>query len=230
MENEQEAALLAIQTGLYVTWRSRKTNEDCCRVGASHKCFCGHLFSAHHSKGKSLPKCNKCTCRMFDYVPSRPEEVGDWWLPRRKGFNVHSWRAKCKCGAPHDQHDPVTRGGPCPSFVSNYMCIVCDSHQEEHDTVYESAAERTRAGRAVGKDFLPLAETPELQELVLGKGRPKGGNQRTRAAAALPESTPEDLLNCGKITTQEYYQMIAIKSESDGAAGAHQPPGGGQEG
>eukprot|EP00959_Pyramimonas_sp_CCMP1952_P345763 7241239-Pyramimonas_sp.AAC.1 len=97
------------------------------------------------------------------------------------GFNVHSWRAKCKCGAPHDQHDPVTRGGPCPSFVSNYMCIVCDSHQEEHDTVYESAAERTRAGRAVGKDFLPLAETPELQELVLGKGRPKGAHRSIKS-------------------------------------------------
>jgi hypothetical protein len=22
---------------------------------------------------------------MFDYVPNRPEEVGEWWLPRRKG-------------------------------------------------------------------------------------------------------------------------------------------------
>lgn len=39
----------------------------------------------------------------------RPEEIGEWWLARRKGFNVHSWRAQCKCRHGHPQHDPVTR-------------------------------------------------------------------------------------------------------------------------
>eukprot|EP00955_Chlamydomonas_euryale_P113298 366209-Chlamydomonas_euryale.AAC.3 len=37
----------------------------------------------------------------------RPEEVGEWWLPRRKGFNVHTWRAKCRCGHAHDVHEPL---------------------------------------------------------------------------------------------------------------------------
>jgi len=217
MEKEHDAAQLAIQTGLYVTWRSRKTNEDCCRVGPSHKCFCGHLFSAHHSKGKSLPKCSQCACRLFDYVPNRPEEVGEWWLPRRKGFNMHSWRAKCKCGTPHDQHDPITRAGPCATFVSNYLCVVCESHQEDHDTMYESASDRTRDGRAVGKDFLPLAETPDLQQLVLGGGggSSKGQRGKPKAVKALPDSTPEDLLSCGQITTQEYYQMIQSESSNE---------------
>lgn len=56
----------------------------------------------------------------------RPEEVGEWWLPRRKGFNVHTWRAKCRCGHGHDEHDPGTRRCRCgcPVFTSNFACLV----------------------------------------------------------------------------------------------------------
>ncbi|CAD7968706.1 unnamed protein product [Amoebophrya sp. A25] len=49
-----------------------------------------------------------CACKEFRFIPSRPEEVGEWWLVRRKGFDVRTWRAKCRCGAPHTEHHPVT--------------------------------------------------------------------------------------------------------------------------
>ena len=50
-----------------------------------------------------------------------------WHLPRRKGFNVHAWRAPCKCGHGHDAHDPVT--STCTACTNggqstpNYVCI-----------------------------------------------------------------------------------------------------------
>ncbi|KAK3245261.1 hypothetical protein CYMTET_45159 [Cymbomonas tetramitiformis] len=225
MNAENEAAQLAMRTGLYVTWRSRKTNEDCSRVGPKHKCFCGHLYSEHALKGRGLPKCTACPCRCYDFVPSRPEEVGDWWLPRRKGFNVHTWRAKCHCGQPHDLHDPVTRGGCCPGFKSNYLCIVCECHQEEHETVFEDEAERVAAGRPVREAFVPLAELPDLQKLVL-KPKPKGKAAPRRlggpkaAAEPPPEETPEQLMERGAITTTEYFELI----KSSGAEGSSAGP------
>ncbi len=68
----------------------------------------------------------------------RPEEVGDWWLPRRKGFNVAAWRAKCRCGHGHDEHDPGSRRCRCgcAGFASNFVCLVCDMKWEDHETVF----------------------------------------------------------------------------------------------
>ena len=66
------------------------TNEDCTRVGPSSKCFCGHLFKSH-AETRSLMrgecgggKDGPCKCKRFQFIPRRPEEVGEWWLPRRK--------------------------------------------------------------------------------------------------------------------------------------------------
>mmetsp|Transcript_38068 Transcript_38068/g.72980 ORF Transcript_38068/g.72980 Transcript_38068/m.72980 type:complete len:377 (+) Transcript_38068:326-1456(+) len=214
MKQEHEAAMHALHTGVYVTWRSTPSGTDCSRVGPSHKCFCGHRYSDHSlaAKGKTrgtIPKCTLCPCRAFDFVPSRPEEVGEWWLPRRKGFNVHAWRAKCRCGKAHDEHDPVSRGGCCSGFSSSYLCVVCECHQEQHETVFESELERAQAGRPVGKEFMPLADMPETQRLVLGGKK-----------AALPVGTLEDQLNSGAITTQQYYQMIQSSDQDAAAASA----------
>lgn len=137
---EEEAALHAIQTGLYVTWRGR-CGKDCTRVGPHSKCFCGHSFVDHtFIKRAVYPRCTSCPCQSFAYMPQRqvyrscvtrenaspprlqtlspfpscrPEEVGEWWLPRRRGFNVHTWRAKCKCGHGHDEHDVLTKRCRC---------------------------------------------------------------------------------------------------------------------
>ena len=54
MEWELKHAQEAIDCGIYVTWQSDATKQECFRVGSSSKCFCGHLFSQHEKKlGKS---------------------------------------------------------------------------------------------------------------------------------------------------------------------------------
>ena len=85
-------------------------------------------------------------CGRYQYIPHRPEEVGEWWLPRRKGFQLKQWRAKCKCKCGSDLHAPTgshrCTGCGCGAFVSDFLCVVCDRKWEEHETVTESAAER----------------------------------------------------------------------------------------
>nr|XP_042702683.1 protein FAM221B [Chrysemys picta bellii] len=44
---EREAALTAMQTGLYIGWRCPEYLWDCFRVGDLSKCFCGHLLREH---------------------------------------------------------------------------------------------------------------------------------------------------------------------------------------
>ncbi|XP_074984337.1 protein FAM221B isoform X2 [Caretta caretta] len=44
---EREAALKAMQTGLYIGWRCPEYLWDCFRVGDLSKCFCGHLLREH---------------------------------------------------------------------------------------------------------------------------------------------------------------------------------------
>eukprot|EP00241_Pyramimonas_parkeae_P010488 CAMPEP_0114273710 /NCGR_PEP_ID=MMETSP0058-20121206/29282_1 /TAXON_ID=36894 /ORGANISM="Pyramimonas parkeae, CCMP726" /LENGTH=239 /DNA_ID=CAMNT_0001393263 /DNA_START=112 /DNA_END=832 /DNA_ORIENTATION=- len=112
-------------------------------------------------------------------------------------------------GKAHDEHDPVSRGGCCSGFSSSYLCVVCECHQEQHETVFESELERAQAGRPVGKEFMPLADMPETQRLVLGGKK-----------AALPVGTLEDQLNSGAITTQQYYQMIQSSDQDAAAASA----------
>jgi hypothetical protein len=76
MRREREAALGAMASGDYGVWRSMKTNEDCGRIGASSRCFCGAPFSEHRSK---FPHgCTARVCDRFRYIPQRPEEVGEW--------------------------------------------------------------------------------------------------------------------------------------------------------
>lgn len=47
---ELEAAQLAIQTGLYISWRPRMPpydRQDCQRVGPNSRCFCDHSLKQH---------------------------------------------------------------------------------------------------------------------------------------------------------------------------------------
>ena len=86
MRREREAAQGALASGVYGVWHSTKTNDDCGRIGASSRCFCGAPFSEHRSKFPH--SCAARLCERFRYIPQRPEEVGEWWLPRRKGFGA----------------------------------------------------------------------------------------------------------------------------------------------
>ncbi|CAE8630359.1 unnamed protein product, partial [Polarella glacialis] len=118
------------------------------------------------------PKCGSCGCPGFRYIPRRPEEVGEWWLPRRRGFDVRLWRANCKCGHSHEEHDSSSlrcRGCGCPSFSSAWECVSCEGKWQDHETLWESEEERRHCGRSVGQAFMPLSSTPEVQQIVLSK-------------------------------------------------------------
>ncbi|XP_045230390.2 protein FAM221B isoform X2 [Macaca fascicularis] len=74
---EKDAALNAIQTGLYIGWRCPHYLWDCFRIGDESRCFCGHLLREHRIISDiSVPcKVSQCRCLMFCFIPSRPEEA-----------------------------------------------------------------------------------------------------------------------------------------------------------
>ena len=234
MRAEMRAAQEALTSKVYITWRSEVTGTDCSRVGSASRCFCGHTLAEHalvDSKNPRAPSCS-CGCKRFEFVPSRPEEVGMWWLPRRKGFNVHAWRAPCKCQHGHDMHDPKTRrcrSCGCRSFESSYQCIGCEAKQEAHETVFELECERIQAKRDVGPKFLPLSDTPELQHALFASieadaKKPNSEGARARAGGSAGAVTGthgeadgglslgglslEDQLEQGAISVVEYQQRI----------------------
>lgn len=172
---EKEAALFSISNNLYITWRLPSASEDCTRIGPGAKCFCGDLFESHNLLKRTHP-CEKCRCNSFKFIPQRPEEVGEWWLPRRKEFNIHTYRVKCRCQHSHEDHDPVNmscRVCGCFNFASNFLCLVCDKHWEEHENFYENEQERRLQNRTFGESYMPLARDKDLQSAVF---RPQPGN------------------------------------------------------
>ncbi|KAJ8794467.1 hypothetical protein J1605_018920 [Eschrichtius robustus] len=111
---EKEAALNAIQTGLYIGWRCPHYLWDCFRIGDESKCFCGHLLREHQIISDISVPCNvgQCRCLMFCFILSRPEEVGEFWLKRRATFDPRAWRAQCRCKHSHEDH-AATRSHSC---------------------------------------------------------------------------------------------------------------------
>lgn len=117
MLSEVAAANESIGSGLYISWMPhpsciltslasdeiRNGTGQCCRVGSQSVCMCGHSLQSH--KEVKVPKsagyikpptCSSCRkCPGFNYAPSRPEECGQWWLPRRSDFNIAEWRQVC---------------------------------------------------------------------------------------------------------------------------------------
>ncbi|KAJ1638677.1 hypothetical protein T492DRAFT_585602, partial [Pavlovales sp. CCMP2436] len=183
MAEAAEAAAEAAASGVYITWRcvDRQSaarhgggaSDECARVARASRCLCGCTLGEHAPIVARNPRAPKCGCRCygFEFVPSRPEELGMWWLPRRAGFDVRTWRAPCKCKHGHDAHDPQTRrcrapGCGCGAFASDYACINCECGQEAHETVFETTAERDAVGRPTGERFKPLADSPFLQQAV----------------------------------------------------------------
>ena len=199
---EEAGARLALATGVYTVWRlvpgglrpvrpgDRPPQQDCARVGPDSRCFCGHPFDRHRPGLGACPA--PCRCTRFEFVPRRPEEVGEWWLPRRKGFDVTLWRAACRCKHGHDAHDPspargrrcLTPGCGCCGFTSAFACVACDRRWEEHETRQETEADRRREGRPVGEDFLPLAAAPDIHGLVFGP-RHAGASAAGQGQAAM---------------------------------------------
>jgi hypothetical protein len=199
LDQEMEAAQAAIESGVYIVWRVPSSSEDCTRVGPNTRCFCGHDCKDHVLARRSF-SCQHCPCRNLHFIPKRPEEVGEWWLPRRKEFDIRTWRAMCKCKHSHEEHDANHFNcGRCQcfSFESNFLCLVCDRHWEEHETLIESEAERRSMRRSVGEAFRPLATDPEIQQIVFEERkepthvRPRGGSSRPGRVRVVSRGSPE---------------------------------------
>jgi hypothetical protein len=86
------------------------------------------------------------------------------------------------------------------------MCFVCEGSWEEHDTVFEGAEERRAMGLATGNDFLPLSETPEIQEAVFGRIKKVVGGS---TSSSRPPSSPESRFESGEISSAQYNALIS---------------------
>ncbi|XP_069778877.1 protein FAM221B-like isoform X2 [Narcine bancroftii] len=165
LDPEGEAALNALKTGIYIGWRCPDYKWDCIRVGIKSKCFCGHLLAEHEKFTGTSARvpCTAigCQCRAFAFIPSRPEDVGEFWLRKRRNFDPSTWRAKCRCKHNHEEHSTAgshkcnISGCPCPSFDSNFLCAACDKHWEQHQTFFETEKHRQEAGLPYGKKVKP---------------------------------------------------------------------------
>ncbi|XP_070375308.1 protein FAM221B isoform X3 [Equus asinus] len=137
---------------LYIGWRCPHYLWDCFRIGEESKCFCGHLLREHQIVSDISVPCNvgQCRCLMFCFIPSRPEEVGEFWLKRRATFDPKAWRAQCRCKHSHEDHSAIgshpcrVKGCCCNCFESNFLCAACDRRWEEHETFFETEGTRRR--------------------------------------------------------------------------------------
>uniref|UniRef100_S4RV47 Uncharacterized protein n=1 Tax=Petromyzon marinus TaxID=7757 RepID=S4RV47_PETMA len=167
-----------VGAGVYVGWRCPDFTWDCIRVGESCHCFCGHLLVDHHSyTGQSVHvPCAKpgCGCRAFAFIPSRPEEVGEFWLRKRPGFEPESWRAKCRCKHSHDAHHP--RGSlSCKTkeqwfrmFLHlQYHCHPLEKKHHVHNDIFFKIMPNKPQLYSTGEAYLPFAEIPKLRNAVL---------------------------------------------------------------
>lgn len=232
LNKENEAARLAHEKGIYVVWRLTEeprlrgaNNDFCCRIGARHRCFCGHSLACHqeptHQRGSLTQKhpCHECGCQRFQYIPNEPEEIGEGWLTRRRNWDPSKWSAKCRCGHDCKEHDPRTLGCKacgCSCFSSHFLCVVCDMPWEAHVTIYETEAERHKSGFPVRQDFFPLSNIDwDVRELVLkdatGGGALKAppgyallqgtGNRGQRGVRGIPNPRVEEIQDREEILT-----------------------------
>ncbi|XP_069061764.1 protein FAM221B isoform X3 [Pleurodeles waltl] len=170
---------------IYVGWRCPEYNWDCFRLGDESKCFCGHLLKQHQSYTGTSVKVpcavQRCRCPAYSFIPSRPEEIGEMWLRKRKDFDISAWRAKCRCSHTHEEHRPLgghacrAKDCRCQFFESNFLCAACDRKWEAHQTYFETTEMRRKSKLPFGEDYFPFAEIPELRNIVMS-GNAAGGS------------------------------------------------------
>ena len=137
----------------------------------------------------------------------------------------------------HTEHSPEknaykrcsVKGCRCSGFSSDFLCMACDLHWEEHDTIWESESERLASGLPVGKDYIPFSGMKELQEIVYGydlvedkvdtiisssSSSSSPARQRKERVRPQQQQSPEELFSSGKITAQQYYELISTTSNS----------------
>jgi len=194
MQWEFRHARDALKSGIYVTLYNQYKQFECARLGKFSRCFCNHLYSKHQLKklkngrfGKNPCTEEGCKCENFKFMFRRPEEIGQYFLTRRKGFDVTQWRPLCRCKHPHAVHDPVSmkcKECNCSKFISNWACISCDGKWEEHEVLYEDHELRAELGKPVGEAFYPMAEVPEIQAEYLRQVEQEVERERQRKAEA----------------------------------------------
>jgi len=197
-EPETDAAIKALKTGVYVGWRIPGQTWDCIRVNEHSFCFCGHKLYEHRPYENQKSRCGcmmqGCKCNLYRFIPSRPEDVGEFWLQRRRDFDPSKWRAKCRCKHPHTQHSETgmlgckANGCSCRKFDSNFLCAACDKHWEEHETFFDTDSMRKEQGLPYGKEYLPFAELPSLRNMAL-TGDARDGSAYC-AVTGIDEDTP----------------------------------------
>ncbi|KAM9331091.1 protein FAM221B [Gastrophryne carolinensis] len=197
--SEVEAARRALQSGIYIGWRCPEYQWDCIRVGEGSRCFCGHQLTQHqnHQGGGAKVNCTaeSCPCPAFSFIPSSPEEVGEFWLRKRPGFDPGAWAAKCRCHHSHYEHRPTgsracrSRGCGCSAFESSFLCAACDRKWGAHCTYFETMQERKAGKLPYGEAYLPFHEMPDLQMAAL-TGTEEGGGDNCMTCDLSLEATP----------------------------------------
>jgi len=176
---EFKHAKQAISSKIYVTLYNMDKDYECTRLGKFSRCFCNHLYAKHNLKklkngrfGKNPCGEEGCKCENYLYMYRRPEEIGQYYLTRRKGFDVNDWRPLCKCRHPHANHSADKRKCTkcsCGKFVSDFLCLSCDGKWEEHEVRYDHEADRISDNKPVGQLYYPLHDVPEIQQEFLAQ-------------------------------------------------------------
>lgn len=55
----------------------------------------------------------------------------------------------------------------CSNFVSNFLCAACNNHWEQHETFIERGNEREQQKLPTGEFYMPFAELPDMQQVIL---------------------------------------------------------------
>lgn len=142
---------------LFVNYRNTRTGLDCKAVGPASQCFCGHRYREHawdEFESRQVGcKMRGCSCKCFSYIPVRGSQF-----------------FRCSgCKRPNTDHDVVSR--KCPGaqrrFTASTVCSCTDGY-EDHETVFESAAERESAGRLTDSEWMQQAAAKGLPVCHLG--------------------------------------------------------------
>ncbi|XP_058301135.1 protein FAM221B isoform X2 [Hylobates moloch] len=88
---EKDAALNAIQTGLYIGWRCPHYLWDCFRIGDESRCFCGHLLREHRIISGCCCSCfeSNFLCAACDRRWEEHETFFETQKTRRRGGRPH---------------------------------------------------------------------------------------------------------------------------------------------
>ena len=238
---EIDAADFSASTGVYIVWRTMRGSGEKLRRspkgggavlpsrGPIRAAFVGIRSQNTNLSSRATrrrPPARSASA-MVSAMPMRPEECGMWHLPRRKGFNVHLWRAPCKCSCGHDKHDPVTHKcngcGNCRVFTPNYVCIpgatVAVTSMKPFSRPSLSAS---WLGCQSGTRTSPSPTHPTrlLQQVLEGAKRSEFKGAKGGGRLAAPKQSPEELLDSGKIDIAEYRRLIALPPEPTPPASA----------